>query len=82
MGIISWLIVGIVAAVIAIRVGSVTETSGKIINFVVGILGALIGGFSTNLVMELPVFGFSWASLLVSALGALVFLGILGAVRR
>ena len=82
MGVISWLIVGIVAALIANRIGKPKETKDNVLNFLLGILGAFVGGFFTNLVMELPVFGFGWASLLVSALGALVFLGVLAAVRR
>jgi len=82
MGIITWLIVGVVAALIANRVGKPKETKDKVLNFLLGIIGAFVGGFFTNLVMELPVFGFGWASLLVSVLGALVFLGILAAVRR
>jgi uncharacterized membrane protein YeaQ/YmgE (transglycosylase-associated protein family) len=82
MGIIIWLIIGIAGALIANRLEQANETLDKVLNFVLGILGAFVGGFFTNLVMQLPPFGFSWASLIVSALGTLVFLAILAAIRR
>lgn len=82
MGIIVWLIVGALAAFVANRSPNITETRDKVLNFILGIAGALLGGFSTNLVMEVPVFGFTWANFFVSILGALVFLGIMALVRR
>lgn len=82
MGLISWVIVGVIAALVANRAPNVSESRDKIINYVLGIIGALAGGFTTNLVMEFPVFDFSWASFFVAILGALVFLGIMVLIRR
>lgn len=82
MGIIVWIIVGIVGAFIANRNPDVDETKDKVLNYVMGIIGAVLGGFVTNLVMYQPPFGITWASFAVSMLGALVFLGIMALIRR
>lgn len=82
MGLIVWIIVGIVGALIANRMPGVTETKDKILNFVLSIIGAVVAGFATNLVTYMPVFGITWASFAVSILGSLVFLSVLALVRR
>lgn len=82
MGVIVWIIVGIVGALIANRMPDVTETKDKVLNFVLSIIGAVVAGFAANLVMFMPVFGITWASFAVSILGSLVFLSVLALVRR
>ena len=48
MGIISWIIVGALAGWIASKIMNTDESMGAIANIVVGIIGALIGGFVMN----------------------------------
>jgi uncharacterized membrane protein YeaQ/YmgE (transglycosylase-associated protein family) len=53
---------------------------GVLGNIVVGIVGAIIGGFLASTFLGLDVSGFSLPSILVAFLGAIVFLLILRAV--
>jgi uncharacterized membrane protein YeaQ/YmgE (transglycosylase-associated protein family) len=52
------------------------------VNIVIGIIGAVAGGFTANLVTRNPVFGLSWASFFVALLGILVFLSVANAVQQ
>lgn len=80
MGIITWIITGIVcgwgASILARRKQFMTT------NLIVGLFGAVMGGFAANLVTRHPVLGFSWSSLFVGILGAVVFLTFANAMRR
>ena len=49
-------------------------------NLIVGIAGAFIGGKLAE-VVEIPVFGF-WRTLLAAAVGAIILLFVVRAVRR
>ena len=81
MGIILWLIIGGVIGWLASLVMRTDAQQGILLNIVVGIVGAFIGGmiFSggsiNNARLTLPSF-------LVSLLGAIVLLGIVNLVRR
>ncbi len=72
------IIIGIIAGWIAERVTG--RSHGLITNLIVGLVGALLGGFLAN---QLG-YGFNgfWQSLLVSAIGAIILLFILGLIRR
>jgi uncharacterized membrane protein YeaQ/YmgE (transglycosylase-associated protein family) len=54
---------------------------GVIGNIIVGILGALIGGFIFRFFGLDPSYGF-WGSLLTSTLGAVILLAIVVAIKR
>lgn len=72
------IIIGIIAGWIAERV--MGRDHGLITNLVVGLVGALLGGFLAG------QFGYAyagfWPSLLVSALGAILLLFLLGLIKR
>jgi uncharacterized membrane protein YeaQ/YmgE (transglycosylase-associated protein family) len=55
---------------------------GALANIVVGIVGALIGGFLMNAFGAGGVSGFNLYSLIVAILGAVVLLFIIGLFRR
>ena len=82
MGVIGWILIGVIGGWIASSIAQRAVGAGYIVNIIVGIVGAVAGGFSANLVTRQPVFGFSTASIFVSILGALVFLAVAAAVRR
>ncbi len=82
MGALVWIILGIVGGIIACRLRNQKEVTDYVINIIVGTAGAFAGGFSGNLVMQQPVFSLGFTSFLVSILGALVFLVVVGAMRR
>lgn len=77
-GIISWLIIGLVAGFLASQImrGSGFGVIGDII---VGLIGAFIGGLIANFLLPGQNFGFL-GSLIVSIIGAVVLLAILHAV--
>jgi uncharacterized membrane protein YeaQ/YmgE (transglycosylase-associated protein family) len=79
VSIIVWLIVGLIAGWLAgMAMGG--RGFGVLGNIVVGIIGALIGGFLASTFLGLDVSGFSLPSILVAFLGSVVFLLILRAV--
>ena len=85
MNFILWLIVGGLIGWVASLVMRTDAQQGVILNVVVGIVGALLGGW-----LIAPMLGtgtinsndFSLASLGVSLLGAIVLLAIVNLVRR
>ncbi len=82
MAILIWIIVGVVAGVGVCRLTRKTTWKDYLINIVVGALGAIAGGFMTNLVSRDPAFGITWMGFIISILGAGVFLSVTTAVRR
>ena len=85
MNIIIWLIVGGVIGWLASIVMKTDGQQGMFLNVVVGIIGAVVGGWVLS-----PMFGvatinqdnFSLPALLVSFLGATILLGIVNLIRR
>ena len=53
-----------------------------VLNILVGIIGAVVAGFATNLVIFRPVFSANLQSAIVSAFGAALFLVVFTAIRR
>ena len=83
MGIITWIIVGAIAGWIASMIMGKNEEMGAIANIVVGIIGAIIGGFVLGLFGVQGVEGGNliW-SILVSLLGSVILLWIINAIRK
>lgn len=78
IGILTAIVVGIFAGWIAEQV--MHRNHGLVTNLFVGLVGALIGGFiAAGLGVQFAGF---WGSLIISALGAIVLLGVFDLVRR
>lgn len=77
-----WIIVGALAGWIASKIMGRDAQMGAVANIVVGILGALIGGFIMNALGGAGFTGFNLYSLLVAIGGAVVLLFIIGLFRR
>lgn len=75
MGWIAWIILGLIAGWIASKIVN-KEGSGFILDLVLGIVGAIIGGFIFNAFGGVGVTGFNLWSLLVAVIGAIVLLVI------
>ena len=77
MGILSWIIVGLIAGFLAGKVMS-GGGFGLIGDIIVGILGAVIGGFLAGALLNNPdaVNGINFTSILVAFIGAVILLGI------
>ena len=72
MGIIAWVIFGALAGWVASVITQRRE--GLIVNIVVGILGAVVGGFIMAFFGGSGVTGFDFSSFLVAVVGAVVLL--------
>lgn len=81
MGLILWLIVGGVIGWLASLIMRTDGQQGILLNIVVGVIGAFIGGmiFSGGSINNAPL---TLTSFLVSLLGAIVLLGIVNLFRR
>ena len=80
MGIILWIVFGgLVGLAASFLMGG---GGGLIWDILVGIVGAVIGGFIMSLVGNSGVSGFNLYSFLVALLGACVLVAIVKAVRR
>jgi uncharacterized membrane protein YeaQ/YmgE (transglycosylase-associated protein family) len=85
MGIILWLVIGGVVGWLASIVMRRDGSQGIILNIVVGIVGALIGGWLIGPLVGAPSINsgeLSIASLLVSFLGAVILLAIVNLITR
>ena len=82
MGILSWIILGVVAGWITSQLTRRTASGAYLANGVVGVVGALAGGFTANLVGRDPVFGFTLISFFVAILGTVVFLAVFSALQQ
>lgn len=80
MSIIAWIIFGALAGWIASLIMRTNEEQGAIANIIVGIVGAIIGGFLMQLFGASSVTGFNLYSLLVAVGGAIVLLLLYRAV--
>jgi len=82
MGIILWIIFGALVGWIASMVMKTDGNQGAFMNIVVGVLGAVLGGWLMSFFGETGVTGFNIYSFLVALVGAIVLLAIFRAVRR
>ena len=83
MGILSWIIVGGLAGWVASLITRRDGSMGIIANIIVGIIGALIGGFIVNAMGgDGNINAFSLQSFLVALLGSVVLLAIINLFTR
>ena len=85
MNFVVWLIVGGLLGWIASVVMKTDHQQGIFLNIVVGVVGALLGGWFISPLVGVPTINqdvFSMASLAVSLLGAIILLAIVNLVRR
>ncbi len=75
MGILTWIVFGLVAGVIAKLLTPGRDPGGCIITMLLGVAGAFVGGFLYNqLTGRQQMMQFDLGSLLVAVLGAVVLL--------
>jgi len=80
MDIVLWIVFGVLAGWIA----SVMMKSGHSLleDIILGIIGAIVGGFIMNSIGQPGVTGFNFYSLLVAVIGAIAVIAIGRAVHR
>ncbi|HEU4493372.1 MAG TPA: GlsB/YeaQ/YmgE family stress response membrane protein [Rubrobacteraceae bacterium] len=74
MGIIAWIVVGLIAGALAKLILPGDDPGGIIVTILIGIVGAFVGGFVFSLFGGTGVSGFNFWSILVATVGAIILL--------
>ncbi len=82
MGILSWIIMGLVVGVLAKFIMPGKDPGGIIMTIVLGIVGSFVGGFIGSFLGLGSVTGFNVGSLLVAIGGAIVVLILYRVVKK
>lgn len=79
MSIIGWIVLGLIAGWIGSKI---VDNSGKgvFVDIILGIVGALVGGWIFSALGAVPITGFNLWSLFVAVVGAVVVLVIYHAI--
>ncbi|RYY38301.1 MAG: GlsB/YeaQ/YmgE family stress response membrane protein [Chitinophagaceae bacterium] len=80
MGILSWILLGLVAGAIAKALKPGRDPQGCIVTMIIGVVGAVLGGWIATLLGWGRVDGFNLYSILVATGGAFLALIIWGAI--
>ena len=76
IGIISWIVVGLIAGILGKLIMPGRDPGGFLLTIVIGMIGALVGGFVVQLLGGRGVTGFNIWSILVATLGAIILLAL------
>ena len=79
MSILAWIILGLISGFIASKVVN-KRGEGVVMDIVLGIVGAIVGGFLFSMVGGAGVTGFNIYSMIVAVVGAIVVLLIYHAI--
>ena len=84
MGILSWVIFGLIAGIIAKLLMPGRDPGGCIITMLLGVAGAFVGGFLYRLATgtQALYFGFDFRSFAIAVVGAVVVLAVYRLVLR
>lgn len=74
MGILSWIIFGLIAGAVAKLLMPGKDPGGFIVTILLGVAGALVGGFIATALGFGRVDGFNFGSFFVAVLGAILLL--------
>lgn len=81
MGLLLWIIFGALAGWIASSIMGASERIGLVGEIIVGMVGAVVGGWLANGIGESGVGGFDLYSFIVAVVGACVFIAALRLLR-
>lgn len=82
MGILLWIIFGLIVGVIARLIMPEADGLGIIATVILGVIGAVVGGWLSSVFGGVPVTGFNLYSFIVAVIGAIVVIGIVRLVKR
>lgn len=80
MGILGWIILGGLAGWIASALMGARE--GCLMYIIIGIVGAMLGGFAFSLIGGSGISGFNLWSLMVAVVGSIILIAIVRALRK
>lgn len=82
MGLISWILMGLIAGLLGRFLLPGDDRAGCIVTTLIGIAGALVGGFLATALGYGGLSGFDLRSLVIATLGAILLLLVLRLLRR
>lgn len=82
MGILSWIVIGLIAGALAKFIMPGKDPGGIFITILIGIAGAFVGGFIGSFLGLGPVTGFNIGSLMVAVGGAVLLLFLYRLVQK
>ncbi|HEX2928977.1 MAG TPA: GlsB/YeaQ/YmgE family stress response membrane protein [Candidatus Binatia bacterium] len=82
MGILSWIIFGLIAGALAKFLMPGDDPGGMIVTTIIGIVGAVIGGFIAVQLGYGDISGFDFRSFMIAVIGGLVLLGAYRIIKR
>ncbi len=82
MNIISWMLFGLIVGIVANAIDPAPNEGGVLGAILLGVAGALVGGFLANVIFGISVAGFDITSFIVAVAGSLVVLFGARAFRR
>lgn len=74
MNIIAWLVFGLIAGILANVIFPESSKGGMLSAIVLGVAGAIIGGFVSSMFLGVGVTGFNLVSLVIAVAGSLILL--------
>lgn len=80
MGILAWIILGLIAGAIAKLILPGKQPGGIIVTIIIGIVGGLLGGFIGSVIFGRGVNEFDLGSILLAIGGAIIVLLVYGAI--
>jgi uncharacterized membrane protein YeaQ/YmgE (transglycosylase-associated protein family) len=81
MGILSWIVMGLIAGAIAKFLMPGDDPGGFIVTIIIGIVGAIVGGFISTALGLGDVTGFNIRSLIIAIGGSVVLLVVWRAIK-
>jgi uncharacterized membrane protein YeaQ/YmgE (transglycosylase-associated protein family) len=82
IGIIAWIVVGLIAGALAKWVMPGPDPGGIIVTILIGIAGAFVGGYVLSLLGGPGMSGVSLGSILTATLGAIILLAVYRLITR
>ena len=76
MGVIAWIVLGLIAGALAKLIMPGRDPGGIIVTILIGIAGALVGGFVFSLFGGDGVSGLNLGSIIVAVIGSLILLAL------
>jgi uncharacterized membrane protein YeaQ/YmgE (transglycosylase-associated protein family) len=82
VGILAWIVFGLIAGVIAKLIMPGRDPGGFIVTIILGVLGAIVGGLIGSALGFGGVTGFDFRSFIIATVGAILLLWIYRVAKR